>query len=246
MILGFSLLYGIYGFYTIDYQRNRSFYIIMSINKTACIVAFIVTILGLIISLVILPFQDTMAFYQWLENVCVGVFASGLLMLFSSFIGYRKEEMHTFREYHWKLSELKKAAVALETLPAHERDIDNYIDATLNLNNILRNYFAIVDIDFALCNRRKKVQKLYEIHQQLEKINTLSGNALLKMYEFRCGKLNDEGARNYSFKQFKHDIQDFINAIDNYNESGLMLAIWLEKKELEYGEVVFGYDSVPR
>jgi hypothetical protein len=183
-----------------------------------------------------------MAFYQWLENVCVGAFASGLLMIFSSLIGYRKEEMRTFREYHWKLSELKKAAVALETLPFYESDINNYIDATFNLNNILMNYFATVDIDFMFYNQRKKVRKLYEIHKQLEKINTLSGNALQKMYEFRCGVLNEEGVRNYSFKTFKHDIQDFINALDNYNESGLMLAVWIEKQEREYGEVIFGYD----
>jgi hypothetical protein len=216
----------------------------MSINKNACIVSVTATLFGLIASLVILPFIDILSFYQWLENVCVGVFASGLLMIFSSLIGYRKEEMRTFREYHWKLSELKKAAVALETLPADENDIDNYIDATFNLNNILISYFATVDIDFMFYNQRKKVQKLYEIHKQLELIKTLSGNALLKMYEFRCGTLNDEGVRKYSFKEFKHDIQDFINALDNYNESGFMLAIWIEKKEQEYGEVIFGYDRV--
>jgi hypothetical protein len=221
-------------------QKNGSFLEIMSTNKYAFIASVVITVVSFCVSIAILPCQENTVFFQWLENASIGLFASGILMLFSSGIGYRKEEEHTFREYHWKLSELKKISAALETLPVGESNIDDYIEATFNLDGILTEYFAVVDIDF-MFKHRKKVQKLYEIHNQLKPLKTFSGNALLKMCEYRCRTLNDEGIRYYPFNNFKDDIQDFINSVDNYNESGLKLSIWIEKKEREYGEEIFGY-----
>ena len=202
--------------------------------------SIIISSISLVVSLLFIC--DKRPICIWIENICIGVFASGILMTFSSVVGYIKEEKHLLREYHWKLSELKECAVELVTIPVKESTIYDYYCSTRTLNKLLNDYFSVIDTDF-WCHKRNKIQKILEIHTKLEQLKHLSSDAMLKMCEYRCGTLNSAGEKNYPFYTFKEDIKSFINAIDNYDDSGMMLPIWLETKEREYGEVVFPKDK---
>lgn len=177
----------------------------------------------------------------WAENMCIGFFASGLLMTCSSIIGYVNEEERLLREYHWKLSELKEYAMELESIPEKGSSIDTYYYAAKELNILLTNYFAMVDTDFFFISR-KKIQKVLEIQTKLQPLKRATASALIKMCKYRCEKMTDTGDRYYSVSELRKDIQGFTKMVDNYDDSGKMLAIWLESKEQEYGEIVFKYN----
>ena len=211
----------------------------LSIYKRTTLLSIIISSIALCVSLLLAYEKSPIC--VWVENICIGVFASGLLLVFSSILGYFREEKHLLREYHWKISALKECAVELVTIPKNEISNNEFYNAIRNLNTLLTDYFAIIDTDF-WCYKRKEIQKLLEIHTKLEPLKHMTSNAFLKLCEYRCGKLNDEGDRNYSFESFKKDIQSFIDAVDNFSDSGMKLAIWLETKEREYGEVVFKYN----
>ena len=83
--------------------------------------SIIISSISLVVSLLFIC--DKRPICIWIENICIGVFASGILMTFSSVVGYIKEEKHLLREYHWKLSELKECAVELVTIPVKESTI---------------------------------------------------------------------------------------------------------------------------
>lgn len=208
----------------------------MSIYKKSTIISAIVTVVTLVLSL-LFTFCDN-KIGVWLENVCIGVFASGLLMLFSSGIGYLVEEQKCLREYCWKIKELKDKIINLQTLPENTSTINEYYDAIMAVNSLLRSYFAIIDNDFFF-DGREKIQKLYEIQYKLEPFNKMSSDAAICIGQYRTRHVDKNGNRTYPKNKFNEDIQDFMNTLDNFDNSGMPLACWLEEKEKEYSILIW-------
>ena len=208
----------------------------MSIYKKSIKMSLGVTVLSFFVSLIMV--SNSNKYGIWIENICVGIFASGLLMLFSSGIGYFMEEEKTLREYCWRIKELKDKVLNLQTLSGTARTTDDYFQAVLNINSLLRSYFAVVDIDFFF-RKRRKIQKIYEIHSKLEPFNRESSNAALYMGQYRTQNIAENGKRTYPQEKYIEDIRDFCNMIDNFQDTGEPLVIWLHHKEEEYSKLIF-------
>ena len=73
----------------------------MSVYKKTIIVSLAITCISLVLSLGAVQYKE--GYGLWFENVCIGIFASGLLMFFSSIMGYFIEEKKALREYSWKI-----------------------------------------------------------------------------------------------------------------------------------------------
>ena len=66
----------------------------MAVYKKTIIVSQAITCVSLVLSLGAVQYKE--GYGLWFENVCIGIFASGLLMLFSSIMGYFIEEKRPY------------------------------------------------------------------------------------------------------------------------------------------------------
>ena len=209
----------------------------MSVYKKTIIVSLAITCVSLVLSLGAVQYKE--GYGLWFENVCIGIFASGLLMFFSSIMGYLIEEKKTLCEYSWKIKELKDKVLNFQTLSKENQTLDGYFIALSDINSLLRSYFAIMDNDF-LFIRRKKIQKLLEIHTNLQPFNTAASEAILYYGQYRTKNEDENGNQVYSFEQFRMDIKEFVRMVDNYQGTEMSLVMWLQKKEVEYSRLIFG------
>ena len=208
----------------------------MSIYKRSIVFSLLVTLLALGISYCLVGNQN--GYCSWCQDICIGVLASGFLLIGTSIIGYQREKKKLFAEYHWKLSELKHYSLELQTIP--DGDVEAYYEKYKQINILLKNYFAMLEIAF-FCSKSKKAQKLIEINNKLYPLVGVTNKALVKYREFICGKRRNNGERIYSEKSFLNDIRDVEKVLNNYDNSGMILAIWVEQKEKEYGKTVYNY-----
>lgn len=172
---------------------------------------------------------------SWLSNICAGIFASSLVLVGTSYIGYRIEERERCKEYYWKLVMLKQKVVVLSTLPMNS-SMEDYYNALVQVNELLIGYFAIFNQDFFNI-RRKKIQKLLEIHNVLYELKNLSVGAELYFREYIANTKDSQGNKNYEYRRFKEDINEWKLFIDNYNGEGYFL-LKLEKLINDFGELI--------
>lgn len=206
----------------------------MSIYKKTTELSFIITIASLFLSFINISKLGNYA--AWVNNVCIGLFSSGFLTLFSSLTGYLIEEKKTSMEFCWKIKELKDKVLNFQTL--YNSNMDTYICALMDVNTLLREYFAIWDNDFFFC-RRKKIQKMYEIHTLLQLANEKTSDMVLCATKYRAKCVDEEGKLRYTMKQFKDDIKEDEEILFDYHGTGMPLTIWLQEKENEYSKILF-------
>ena len=209
----------------------------MSIYRRTVYISAIVSVLSLVLS-ILCSFVLSNPFTVWLNTILTGLFSSGILVCISSLVGYFIEEEKTLHQYHWKISELKYAAIELQTFPDSEKNWTANYEKISRINYILKNYFAILDKDF-IFHKRKRIQKLLEIDINLYPLVKLTDRAMECLRVYLNEKTDDMGNRCYGHDEFIGDMHDIAKQIDNYNDSGKMLAMWLVDKEREYGDVVF-------
>lgn len=171
---------------------------------------------------------------KWIENISIGIFASSLLLAGSSLIGYLVEDHKICLEYYFKLHSLRSKALILSTIPSGEGTAKNYCNAITDINEILIGYFSIVEQNFIFYKRRKKIQKLLEIHAYLYEYSNLCRVAETKLREYIACAKDENGNRCYSKEQLHNDIRKFIAATDNFNESGVPFVRFLDTKIQEY------------
>lgn len=207
----------------------------MSIYKKTTEISFIITITSLFISFINISKQGV--YVVWVNNICFGLLSSGFLTFFSSLVGYLIEEKKTSMEFCWKVKELKDKVLNLQTL--YKTNMDSYIGALMDVNTLLREYFAIWDNDFFF-RRRKKIQKMYEIHNLLQLANEKTSDMVLCAAKYRAKCVDEEGSLRYTVKQFKDDIKEDEEILFDYYGTGMPLFSWLQEKEKEYSEILFG------
>lgn len=204
----------------------------MKVYKYTFEVSLLISILSFTLSL-LFCFSDS-SIGTWFENILIGVFASGLLLIGSSLIGYLVEERKICVEYYWKLLSLKSKALVLSTIPIEKNTSEEYYSAIAQINELLLSYFALVDLDFIFGRWRGKIQKLLEIHSFLFEYKNLIGSAEIHFREYMACTKNANGVRNYSKESFREDIRPFSRATDNFKESGHPFVIYLDMKIQEY------------
>lgn len=205
----------------------------LRIYKCSILVFDFTTIMTLIVLLRINCEND---YCSSIENVTIGIFASSILMLASSIISYCVQEATSIREFYWRLIELKGLAHELATVPINNKSIYRSYESIKAIDLLLTEYYATLDLDY-ICYRRKKIQKILEIHFKLEKLKHETEKAKMRYGEY-INAIESIPQKNYSFEEFKEDIRSFTELVDNYEGEGL-LVIWLQNRCEELGELVF-------
>ena len=204
----------------------------MKVYKYTFEVSLFISILSFILSLLFCSSNSNIG--KWFENILIGIFASGLLLVGSSLIGYLVEERKICVEYYWKLLSLKSKALVLSTIPIEKNTSEEYYNAIAQINDLLIGYFALIDHDFLFWRWRGKIQKLLEIHAFLFEYKNLTQSAEIHFREYIACTKNEKGLRNYSKEKFREDVRPFSNATDNFKDSGHPFVVYLDSKIREY------------
>jgi len=172
-----------------------------------------------------------------LENISVGIFASSLVLIGSSFVGYFIEEKRFMREYYWKLLELKRRAVVLMSIPFDKATWEEYYNAISSIYDILLGYFALVDAEFIFFRIGEKAKKLCEIHSFLFEYSEIVREAELSLrYYFAEAKDSDDN-KKYTKEDLRKDLKPFVEATDDFKGSGCTFAYYLDIKIREYDKM---------
>lgn len=204
----------------------------LKVYKYTFEVSLLISILSFIFSLIFCSSNTNIG--KWFENILIGIFASGLLLVGSALIGYLVEERKICIEYYWKLLSLKSKVLVLSTIPIEKNTSEEYYDAIEQINELLLGYFALVDHDFIFWRWRGKIQKLLEIHAFLFEYKNLAESAEIHFREYIARTKNESGIRNYPKEKFLEDIRSFSRAADNFKDSGHPFVVYLDLKIQEY------------
>lgn len=175
---------------------------------------------------------------KWIENISIGIFASALLLVGSSLIGYIVEDHKIRIEYYFKLYSLRSKVLVLSTIPSEKNTVEERCNIITEINELLIGYFSMVEQDFIFYKLRKPIQKLLEIQSYLYEYSNLCHIAETKFREYIACTKDENGNRNYSKEEFRNDIKDFIKATDNFKDSGDPFVIFLDTKINEYHTLI--------
>lgn len=171
---------------------------------------------------------------KWIENISISIFASALLLVGSSLIGYIVEDHRIRIEYYFKLYSLRSKVLILSTIPSENNTTENRCNIITEINELLIGYFSMVEQDFIFYKHRKSIQKLLEIQSYLYEYSNLCYIAETKFREYIANTKDENGNKNYSKEELYNDIKDFIKATDDFKDSGDPFVIFLENKIHEY------------
>lgn len=204
----------------------------MKIYKYTLIANFLICIAFAIISWAFR--SSTSDCGKWIENISIGIFASALLLVGSSLIGYLVEDHRICIEYYFKLHSLRSKALVLSTIPSEQNTAEYRCSIVTEINELLIGYFSMVEDNFIFYKHREKIQKLLEIQTYLYEYSNLCRVAETKYREYIAGTRDQNGNRNYSNTELYNDIKDFLKATDNFKDSGLPFVMFLNTKIEEY------------
>ncbi|MBR2407898.1 MAG: hypothetical protein IKB07_02975 [Lachnospiraceae bacterium] len=173
-----------------------------------------------------------------LENISVGIFASSLVLIGSSFVGYFIEEKRFMREYYWKLLDLKRRAVVLMSIPFDKATWEEYYNAISSIYDILLGYFALVDVEFILFRKGEKAKKLSEIHSFLFEYSEIVREAELSLRYYFAEARDVDGNKKYTKEDLRKDLKTFAEATDDFKDSGCTFACYLDMKIREYDKMI--------
>ncbi len=212
----------------------------IGIYKKTIVYSFLTSMGALIVATLIN--KDTRE-VELIKDIFIGVFSSSILIVLTSVIGYLTEEEKLIREYLWKISELKYCSIELQTIPEYgHSDVElyeMYYDKYKQMNQILTNYFAIVDVDFFF-HRRKKTQIILELQYKLRPLVKITNKAVESLRVYINGKCNENGERYYTKELFLRDIGDVAAKINNFEGADKSLTLWIIEKEAEALEIING------
>ncbi len=175
---------------------------------------------------------------KWIENISIGIFASALLLVGSSLIGYIVEDHRIRIEYYFKLHILRSKVLILSTIPSEKNTAENRCNVITEINELLIGYFSMVEQDFICYKHRKSIQKLLEIQSYLFEYSNLCHVAETKLREYIAYTKDENGNRNYSKEELGNDIKEFLKATNNFKDSGHPFVIFLDSKINEYHALI--------
>lgn len=182
--------------------------------------------------------SSTSDYGKWIENISIGIFASALLLVGSSLIGYLVEDHKIRIEYYFKLQSLRSKVLILSTIPPEKNTAEYRCNVITEIKELLIGYFSMVEQDFIFYKRRKPILKLLEIQSFLYEYANLCHIAETKLREYIANTKDKNGNRNYSKEQLRNDIKEFIKATDNFNDSGYPFVFFLDTKINEYHNLI--------
>lgn len=172
-----------------------------------------------------------------IENIAIGLLSSGFLLMFSSAIGYYEKEKKNCKEYYWHLITLRNRGLVLSTISVYKGTYKDYWEALTNVNEILEKYFAIFDQDFIFI-RRKKIQKILEIHNELCRFKNLSIDAELHIRQYMNDKTDENGKKVYTKENLMSNIKEFSMAVNDFMGDGKYFVMYLDEKIRELQKII--------
>ncbi|EOT27038.1 hypothetical protein C805_01141 [Eubacterium sp. 14-2] len=203
----------------------------MSIHRTTFKITCLVAVLSLGVSFCLCTAGTE--YEEWFESISTGVFSSAVLLMFSSLIGYCIEEKRNCNEYYWNLIKLRSKALVLSTIPQKNNTGNSYYEAVMAVNELLAGFFATFDRNF-IFKRRKKIQKILEIHYALYIYKNLSLDAELYIRQYMNDIEDENGEKLYSKDKLHKDIKDFCVQTDNFLGEGKPFVVYLDNKIREF------------
>lgn len=207
----------------------------MRTYKYTIIVSTILSIISLLVSFIFC--KSSSEWGVWIENISVGIFASSLVLIGSSFVGYFMEEKRFICEYYWKLLDLKRKTVVLMSIPVNKATWDEYYNAISSIHDILLGYFAVVEADYFF-RKGEKTKKICEIHSFLFEYSEIIGNAELSIRYYFAEVKDDEGNKKYTKEDLLKALKPFMDASDDFKGSGCTFAYYLDTKIREFDKII--------
>lgn len=93
---------------------------------------------------------------KWIENISIGIFASAVLLVGSSLIGYLVEDHKICFEYYFKLHCLRSKALILSTIPSEKNTAEYRCSVVTEIEELLIGYFSMVEDDFFSISAERK------------------------------------------------------------------------------------------
>lgn len=179
----------------------------------------------------------------WVSNISIGIISSGFLLIVTSLVSYLREEEHLKEEFTWKLSELEKRTMELETISLIGRTKEQYLEREYvvftEINSILKSYFAIVDVE-TFFPKRESIQLILELQNKLYELYKKTNKAVECIRVYLNPISNEKGELSYTDEAFKKDMHDITVLLDDFDHSGKSITLWLREKEREYSRIVLG------
>ena len=123
--------------------------------------------------------------------------------------------------------------MVLSTIPQKNNTGNSYYEAVMAVNELLAGFFATFDRNF-IFKRRKKIQKILEIHYALYIYKNLSLDAELYIRQYMNDIEDENGEKLYSKDKLHKDIKDFCVQTDNFLGEGKPFVVYLDNKIREF------------
>lgn len=189
----------------------------MKYYKWSTIIAFPITIMALIIALLVKE-KD-----PFVMNLCISIFASGLLVCGTSIPGYLCAEQNNIHEYYWSVISVINVMYNMQTRNAEKFSLEILGEDITAVNSAIREKIIISDMDYFFPKQRPKIQKVFETHNLIHQFyyGDKNKSAYIEMCykSLRANKKNSSGAIVYTIEMFKNDIREFADFIDHYADT---------------------------
>lgn len=208
----------------------------MKYYKLSIIIATPITIIALVIATCVNQDQ------YFIMNLCISIFASGLLVCGTLIPGYLCAEQNNIHEFYWSVISLINVMYNLHTRNSAIPSLETLGEDVIAVNSIMRDKIITSDMDYFLPKQRPKIQKVFELLNLLHQLYYGDGNMSayleIKYKELRANKKDANGETLYTLDMFKEDIRAFANFNDHYADTNEPLVCHLSKVAEELRKMI--------
>lgn len=189
----------------------------MKYYKLSIILAAPITIVALVIALLIN--ENNLL----VMNLCISVFASGLLVCGTLIPGYLCAEQNSIQNYYWCVISVINVMYNLQTRNAEKSSFETLGEDIIAVNSAIREKLTTADMNYFSPKQRTKIQKVFEIHNLIHQFyygdENKSAFVEMQYKSLRANKKDSNGETVYTIDMFKNDIHTFADFIDHYADT---------------------------
>lgn len=215
----------------------------MKYYKLSIIIAAPITIIALVIALLFNGIDN------FVMNLFISIFASGLLVCGTSIPGYLCAEQNNIHGYYWSVISVINVMYNMQTRNAEKSSFEILGEDIIAVNSAIRERIITSDMDYFFPKQRPKIQKVFEIHNLIHQFYYGNENksAFVEMQykSLRANKKNSSGQIVYTIDMFKNDIHPFADFIDHYADTHEPFVCHLSSVAEELRKMISTKDKKP-
>ena len=216
----------------------------MKYYKLSIIIAAPITIAALIIALLVNEGS------LLIMNLCISIFASGLLVCGTLIPGYLCAEQNNIQEYYWNVISVINVMYNMQTRNAEKPSFEILGEDIITVNSAIREKLIISDLEYFFPKQRPKIQKVFEIHNLIHQFyyGDKNKSAYVEMHykSLRANKKDSNGAIIYTIEMFKDDIREFADFIDHYADTNKPFVCHLSAVAEDLRKMISTKDKKPK